>query len=213
MDPAIDIPPWLARAAGADSLCAYLRALGRDATMVRVPEKPLSEDDPASSWRERHLVFIAHSPIHLVSLYAAWIAPKTISLAHHYVVRTDRSRVADGAYDARLGQAFRGVFLRTRTRLSFVGGDLARQLQHDVGLRTALLDHLGPNDDLVVMPDVRRGLVRVVHVHPLSARRPLLKPEPTAFYEGFLPEPLLCALERIALHIRAVPNRSESRSA
>lgn len=204
MDLATGIPQWVNDVAGAEPLSAYLRALGRNATTVRVPEKTYEDDAPASSWRERHLVVLSHSPIHLVSLYAARVGPRTVSLAHHYVVRVDKDATTESTYDTKVGQSFKGLFVRSRTRLSFVGGRLARQLQADVGLRSALMKHLPKDDDVHIVPDLRRGLVRVVHVHPLAARRPLIRPDATSFHERFLPEGLLTALERIALHVRTV---------
>lgn len=207
-------PEWLGRVAGADGFARYLRAIGRDASVVPLPDRGATphQDAPVSSTRDRHLVLIARSPIHLVSLRTS-PTPKRgkLSLHHHFVVRADglagslRDREAnEERFDARLGQSFKGLLRKSRTRLTFVGGELADRLRGDDAVRDALFRHLGTTDDLVVAPDLTRGLIRIVHMHPMSARRPLWAPHPTTFYERMLPEPLFAAIERIARHVRTL---------
>lgn len=222
-------PDWLARIAGGDAFARYLRALGRDATVVPLPDRDRGRtphDAPASSTRDRHLVLIARSPIHLVSLRTAPLPTRgQISLHHHFVVRADGlaattidREVNEHRFDARLGQSFGGVLRKTRTRLTFVGGELAERLRADDAVREALFRHLCAADDLVIAPDLTRGLVRIVHMHPMSARRPLWAPHPSTFYERLLPEPLFSAIERVARHVwtlaslRCVPAREALRT-
>jgi hypothetical protein len=201
------IPDWLEKLAGAGAFSAYLRALGRDATVAALPPRVPEEDAGAVSVRDRHLVWLTRSPIHLVSLRLGEARGETCTfwLAYHYVVRVADSRDSD-RYDARVGQSFGGVFCRKRTRLTFVGGRLADRLRADDAVRSALFQHLGPRDDLAIAADRARGLVRIVHTRPMSVRRPLWLPHPSAFFEGFLPEPLLVGFERVAKHVRALPS-------
>ncbi len=216
------IPDWLAKVAGAPAFSGYLRALGRDSAVVRLPQSSSEEDGPPSSTRDRQLVVLARCPIHVVSIRLGEGSggPRSFPLTHHYVVRVEDAHAhSDDDYDARLGQSFGGLFQRTRTRLTFVGGALADILRGDDQVRASLFEHLAPKDDLMVAADVARGLVRIVHVHRMSLRKPLWAPHPTAFFERFVPEPLLAAFERIATHIRALPiprrapDRLQSRSA
>lgn len=208
------VPDWLSRLSGAQAYSAYLRAIGRDASVVPVPDRgtPVQDEEPSSSVRDRHLVLLSRSPIHLVSLRTGVRDERgRIPLAYHYVVRTQG--IDDGElFDARVGQSFRGFLTKTRTRLTFVGGALADRLRGDDDVRSALFTHLASEDDLVVAPDPTRGLVRIVHAHPVSPRRPLWVPHPTTFYERLLPEPLLHAIERIAAHVRALHRRTENRA-
>lgn len=212
------VPDWLAKLAGASAFSAYLRSLGRDALVVRLNQSSPDPDAPPPSNRDRHLVMLAKSPIHLVSLRLGegCADRRGFPIAHHYVVPVGNVR-ADDDYDARLGQSFGGLFQRRRTRLTFVGGALSDVLRADDQVRSALFDYLAPNDDLMVAADVARGLVRIVHVHRMSRRKPLWVPHSSTYFEQFLPEPLIGAFERIATHVRALPrlrpDRLQSKSA
>lgn len=211
-------PNWLAKLAGPGAFSAYLRSLGRDAFVVRLPHASSEADAPPSSTRDHHLVMLAKSPIHLVSvrLGEGTLDGRGYPIAHHYVVPVGDVG-NDDDYDARLGQSFGGLFQRRRTRLTFVGGRLSDVLRADDQVRSALFEHLAPKDELMVAADVARGLVRIVHVHRMSPRKPLWTPHPSTYFEQFIPEPLIGAFERIATHVRALPrlrpDRLRSRSA
>jgi hypothetical protein len=206
---------------GLDEYLSYLRSLGYDARGATSEER--ARLGQGALKRDNHCITVAGRPFEMISLRTeGWVGPldsirhrsgtvriagipvkhrTVLPLKTHYVLFCE-PRQACAELAAELHLRKEGILKRRVVGGYWEGGRLAAVLNMDRPTIQALVEHIGPDETLLIKPDHAASCVRLVHRSVRVFDYNLFKEGLVGFEQELAAPELLAALERIATHTR-----------